>query len=341
MGAPVRLAAGERHLRGGRRLRGGRSQGRGVQRWGGRCPPGGARLRAGAGPASETLAEARDPHIRHAEERSKSASRSTRGRGASFATRPAAAPQDDDVRRARSGLEGRRPPRPHGYGPDVREAARLRVEGTRDGLERIANELGIARWTLHGWAKRSGWRRPAPPERVGPGGTVGPTGTVGPMFYRSRRFGRPYGGDAVGTARDLVTGSILPLDRVAARAGVSRATLYRWIARRGWTRQRSVTARRPRYRPPYPPAIVAAARELYQTTGLSTRMIAARAKTTRERVRHWARTNGWIRPYDLPGPHDWPAPHDGPARHDGSGLDGSVRRGRRSRTTGRRASAAR
>lgn len=157
---------------------------------------------------------------------------------------------------------GGRPPRPHGYGPDVREAARVRVEGTRDGLERIATELGIARWTLHGWAKRSGWRRPAPPERPGPTGTVGatgtvgPIGTVGPMFDRSRRFGRPYGGDATSIARDLLIGSILPLHRIAARAGVSRATLCRWIATRGWRRP-SAVARRRRDRPPYPPAVVA------------------------------------------------------------------------------------
>lgn len=253
----------------------------------------GARLRPGAGPASETLAEAWDPHIRHAEERSKSASRSTRDRGASFATRPAAAPQDDDVGRVRSGLERRGPPRPRRYGPEVREAARARVEGTRDGLERIANELGLVRSTVLRWAKRSGWRRPAPPEKVGPGGTVGP------MFYRSRRFGRPYGGDAVGTARDLVTGSILPLHRIAARAGVSRATLCRWIVTRGWTRP-SAVARRRRYRPPYPPEVVAEALELYRTTMLPAALIAARVKATPERVWYWARTAGWTRPKDRP-----------------------------------------
>ena len=174
----------------------------------------------------------------------------------------------------------------------------MRVEGTRDGLERIAAELGIARWTLHRWRKRFGWQRPAPPERAGPTGTLGATG---PSFYRSRRFGRPYGGDAVGTARDLVTGSILPLHRIAARAGISRATLCRWIVKRGWTRPSAVARRRPRYRPPYPPAVVAEAFELYRTTRLSTRMIAARAKTTRERVRYWARTYGWTRPDDGPG----------------------------------------
>ena len=191
---------------------------------------------------------------------------------------------------------GRGTPRPHRYGPEVREAARVRIEGTREGLERIGLALGIDRWTLHRWQKRFGWQRPPPPDRL-----VLPRDRR-PDFYRSRRLGRPYGGDAVSTARDLVLGSTLPLDRVAARAGVSRATLYRWIAQRGWTRPPE-HARGHGHRRPYGPEVVAAARELYQITELSTRMIAARVRTTREWVRHWARQEGWTRPRDDPDPH--------------------------------------
>jgi hypothetical protein len=173
----------------------------------------------------------------------------------------------------------------------MHEAARVRVEGTRVGLERIAIELGLSRWTLVRWGKRFGWRRPAAPVKAGPD------------FFRSRRLGRPYGGDALGTARDLVLGSNLPADRIAARAGVSRATLYRWTKRGGWTRPRAVASGRRRYRPPYGSAIVAAARELYEGTELSVVFIAARAKATPERVAHWARSRA-DPPRDMPDPDD-------------------------------------
>jgi uncharacterized protein YjcR len=167
--------------------------------------------------------------------------------------------------------------------------ARVRVEGSRVGMERIANELGISRLTLIGWRKRFGWVRPEPPKRYGP-----------LPFYRSRRWGRPYGGDAVGIARDLVTGSTLPLRRIAAQAGISKATLCRWIVERGWTRHPAV--RKPGRREPYGPAVVAAAHELYRQTELSTRIIAARVKTTPERVAFWAKRDGWMRPRDMPDP---------------------------------------
>lgn len=176
-------------------------------------------------------------------------------------------------------------------------------------MERIGLDLGLDRATLYRWCKRFGWRRPGPPDKVGP------TGAAGPHFYRSRRFGRPYGGDAVGTARDLVRGSILPVGRIAARAGVSRATVYRWMKRPGWTRHaveavaaagaagatRAIRAVRRRYRPPYGPAVVAAARESYERTELPVPLIAARIRATPERVRHWARRGGWTRPSGRPG----------------------------------------
>jgi hypothetical protein len=152
-------------------------------------------------------------------------------------------------------------------------------------MERIGLELGVARPTLCRWQKRFGWRRPAPPDRIGP------SGGAGPCFFRSRRFSRPYGGDAVSTARDLVLGSNLTSGRIAARAGISRSTLWGWTKRGGWTRAVATG----RSHPPYGPDVVAAARELYEGTELSVRLVAARAKTTPERVRHWARTKGWIR----------------------------------------------
>lgn len=178
----------------------------------------------------------------------------------------------------------------------MHEAARARVEGTRDGMERIANELGIRRQTLHAWHRRFGWQRPAPAVRLGP------AGAPLPRLYRSRRFGRPYGGDAVGTARDLVLGSHLSLRRIAVRVGIDLATLHRWKAKNGWTRPPALLARRPRPHPPYGADVIAEARELYCTTELSTRMIAARARTTRERVRFWARREGWTRLSDMPDP---------------------------------------
>lgn len=179
---------------------------------------------------------------------------------------------------------------PHRYPLALREAARALVEGSRDGMERIAGELGIHRYTLHRWTKRFGWVRPAAPARTGPD------------FYRARRLGRPYAADAVGTARTLVTASKLPAHRIAAQAGISRATLYRWMRRPGWERPPAVRARARPYRAPYPPEIVARAGELYRTTRLSTRFIAARVKATAERVRHWAKAGGWTRPRDLPDP---------------------------------------
>lgn len=176
------------------------------------------------------------------------------------------------------------PRRPYRYDPAVRDAARVRVEGTRDAMARIARELGVDRATLYCWAGRFGWRRPPASAKAAPD------------FYRSRRLGRPYGGDAVSAARDLVTGSVLPLRQIAARAGVSQSTVSGWSVRHGWTRPAAVATGRRLDRPPYGPAVVAAARELYETTTLSTRMIAARAKATRERVARWARTGGWTRP---------------------------------------------
>jgi len=257
-------------------------------------------------------ANACNPQRRHAEPAQR-ASRSTHDGRASFETQPhpnrllpiwasdqthlgnsrdARAPQDDEGGSFRSDDEARGT-RPFRYGPEVVEAARVRVEGSRDGLERIAIELGIARWTLARWKKRFGWRRPA---------AAACPGRARPEFYRSRRLGRPYGGDAAGTARDLLARSNLPAARIAAQAGISRATLYRWMKRPGWTLREPAPGAR-RYRPPYGPDIVGAARELFQTTELPVAFIAARVKATPERIGHWARRHGWTRPRAQPDPH--------------------------------------
>lgn len=249
----------------------------------------GAASTAGAGGAPGRLAENRNNHLRHAEARSESASRSTNDGGTCFETPAVRAPQHDDVGSFHPNFAGSTPRRPYRYGPELREAARVRIEGSRDGMERIGLELGVARWTLVRWRKRYGWRRPSAPRKVGPD------------FFRSKRFGRPYRADAVGTARDLVMGSTLPVPRIAARAGVCRGTVHRWMKLRGWTRPQGVPT--DAYRPPYGPEVVAAARELYQTTALPRAFIAARVKATPERVGHWARSKGWTRARDMPDPH--------------------------------------
>ncbi len=193
------------------------------------------------------------------------------------------------------------------YGKAEHEAARALIEGSRLGLERIGLRLGIGTATLFRWRKRFGWSRPAPPDRPGP------------HFVRYRRLrGRPYAADAVGTARDLATGTLLSQARIAARAGVSQATVSNWITRRGWVRPRAKPAshrfaasrrtapiattgdRRGRA---YDPQVVAAARELYQQTELSTALIAARVKVSAVTMARWAKRKGWTRPRDQLDPH--------------------------------------
>ena len=206
-------------------------------------------------------------------------------------------------------------------GPAVHEAARLSVEACGN-VKRVARELGIGRATLYRWVKRFGWW-PGPRTRRAPAIGGGKVGGSGPLYYRSRRFGRPYGGDAVGRVRDLVTGSDWSMRRIAATVGISYTTVRGWTTRRGWRRpsarrgsRRDAAERRAATiaaasdgtsRQAYPPAVGAAARELYCGTELPTRFVAARAGATRERVATWARTRGWTRPRDMPGPYDFDA----------------------------------
>ncbi|WP_375458465.1 hypothetical protein [uncultured Enterovirga sp.] len=192
------------------------------------------------------------------------------------------------------------------YGPEDREAARALVEGSRLGLERIGLALGIGAATLFRWKKRFRWRRPPAPARPGP------------MFFRARRRGRPYGGDAVSRARDLATGSLMSQAQIAAQAGVSQATVSNWIARRGWVRpepkpgsRRFAASRRTaptvtsgdRRGRAYSPDTVAAARRLWEQTLLPSALIAARLRVTAVTVALWARRKGWTRPRDLPDAH--------------------------------------
>ncbi len=196
--------------------------------------------------------------------------------------------------------------RPGRYEAEDHAAARALIEGSRLGLERIGLTLGIGTATLFRWQRRYRWTRPAPPDKAGP------------TYFRYRSRGRPYAADAVGTARDLVTGTLLSQKRIAARAGVSQASISKWIRRRGWTRpadkpgSRRVAASRrtaptaesgSRRGRPYGPATVAEARRLYTETELSTDMVAARVRVSPVTIALWARTNGWTRPRELLDPH--------------------------------------
>jgi hypothetical protein len=185
------------------------------------------------------------------------------------------------------------------------------VEGTRLGLERIGLELGIGTATLFRWTKRFRWQRPAAPDRPGP------------SHYRSRtRRGRPYMADAVETARDLATGSLLSQTRIAAQAGVTQATISIWIRKRGWTRPEPrpgsrrfaasvrtapLAATGSRRGRPYAPEIAAEARLLFVQSELPTMVIAARLRVTPVTVARWARLGGWTRPHQNPLPDGTPA----------------------------------
>lgn len=272
--------------------------GRWARRGGWRRPDGGE---AGRGPTGDGRSTP-VVMVRSAE----GASRTTRGRRACFETPPGClpeAPQHDAVDEAAD----RGQPRHASYDAADHEAARALIEGSRLGLERIGLRLGIGTATLFRWRKRFGWSRPAPPDRPGP------------LHYRYRRLrGRPYATDAVETARQLVITTLLPQARIAARAGVSQATVSNWIRRRGWTRptakptsHRFAASRRTaptattgnRRGRGYDPQVVAAARELYEQTELPTVIIAARAKVSAVTLARWARRKGWTRPRDQLDPH--------------------------------------
>lgn len=297
--------------------------GRWARRGGWRRPGGG-----GAGRTPRNLSGHNVPPRPHAEVLACPAKpagepRSTRGRRACFETPPGClpeAPQHDAVDEA---ADRGQPPRGR-YGAAEHEAARALIEGSRLGLERIGLRLGIGTATLFRWKKRFRWSRPAPPDRSGP------------YFYRYRRLrGRPYATDAVETARQLAITTLLPQARIAARAGVSQATVSNWITRRGWIRPKAkptshrfaasrrtapVAATGDRRGRGYDPQVVAAARELYQQTELSTVIIGARVKVSAVTVARWAKLKGWTRPRDLPDPHGRPPRRRGRTRRAGLPL---------------------
>ncbi|NNM73293.1 hypothetical protein [Enterovirga aerilata] len=179
-------------------------------------------------------------------------------------------------------------------------AARALLEGTRLSFEAISERTGVSATSLCRWRKRNGWQRPAAP---------GPDRVRPPRYRRGR--GRPYAADAIGMARDLVTGTLLSQKAIARQVGVSQAQISVWIRRRGWERpavpshsrrfaaskRRGVLAgagdRRGR---PYAPEIRKEARALYELTRLGTALIGARLGVHPGTVARWAREDAWERP---------------------------------------------
>ena len=112
---------------------------------------------------------------------------------------------------------GARPGSPVGGAPSLRLAAtRPPVRGGRRGRSCGRRRGCASRGRGTGWSgSRSSSGSPGGRCIAGASNSAGSgrrrrTG-AGRDSFRARRLGRPYGGDAVGTARDLVTGSRLPL----------------------------------------------------------------------------------------------------------------------------------
>lgn len=199
----------------------------------------------------------------------------------------------------------------HAIGPEVVEAARALVEGTALPQAVIAARLGIGRATLGRWGKARRWTRPPEaPTFLRPC----PDGRARPVRYLSIK-GRPYAADAVGTAKYLLTETLMSQAAIAKRLGVSSAWVCRQLHRKGLTRPpvprgnrrfsafvrtAPVATSGDRRGRPYAPETVAAARELYQASGFSTRLIAARVGVSTVTITRWARKEGWVRPRDLP-----------------------------------------
>lgn len=190
------------------------------------------------------------------------------------------------------------------------EAARALVEGSALPQAVIAARLGIGRATLSRWLKAGCWRRPpeAPtflrPRR---------DGGARPVRYRSMT-GRPYAADAVGAAKLLLTQTLLSQAAIAARLGVGATWVFRLLRRTGWTRPAvprgsrrfsafvrtaPVATNGDRRGRPYAPETVAAARELYEAAGFSTRFVAVRVGVSEATLQRWAREKGWRRPREL------------------------------------------
>lgn len=217
----------------------------------------------------------------------------------------------------RAGEDQPLPPRParlqlkgqrgggHPIVPEVFAEARALLEGTRLSFKAIAARIGVSPTTLCRWRKRNRWQRPAAP---------GPD-RVRPARYRRGR-GTPYAADAVGMARDLVTGTLLSQKRIAAQVGVSQAQISVWIHAREWERppvphysKRFAAAKRKgvlaavgdKRGRPYARHVRRDARNLYELTRLGTTMIGSRLGVHPGTVARWAKEDGWERPHGRAG----------------------------------------
>lgn len=186
-------------------------------------------------------------------------------------------------------------------------AARPLIEDTTLSLTAIAKRLGVGRSSLMRWRVRFGWRRPKgaptflPPPRA--------DGRVRPVRYRSVP-GRPYAADAVERARALLTGTLLSQKAIARQIGVSQWWVGQLLRRKGWERppvpprsKRFAASRRTgtltdgdRRGRPYAREVRRDARNLWEHTLLSTRMIGLRVGCSLNTVARWAREEAWERP---------------------------------------------
>jgi uncharacterized protein YjcR len=177
--------------------------------------------------------------------------------------------------------------------------ARALLEGTRLSFKAIAARTGVSRTTLCRWRKRNRWVRPGASEAP-----------ARPTRYRRGR-GTPYAADAVGLARDLLTGTLLSQKAIARQVGISQGQLSVWIRTRGWERP-PVPARSKRFAAskrtgvlaaegdrrgrPYALQVRREARAMWELTRIGTALIGARLGVHPGTVARWARQDAWERP---------------------------------------------
>ena len=187
----------------------------------------------------------------------------------------------------------------HPIVPEVVAEARALLEGTRLSFKAIAARTGVSRTTLCRWRKRNRWARPGASEAP-----------ARPTRYRRGR-GTPYAADAVGMARDLVTGTLLSQTAIARQVGVSQAQISVWIRAGGWERppvpprsKRFAASKRTgvlagegdRRGRPYAPTVRRDACNLYELTRIGTALIGARLGVHPGTVARWAKEEAWERP---------------------------------------------